>query len=205
MLTPDLWLRQQLRHQLWKGPGAISTYLSMPVCLICVGLSAVISSDLRDASLCILSITILLGALLILVDEIGLWRNHCLGLLRFSAVESRGRIQKLGINAKQVDRFVNALWSDPEIKLGFQRTRLQSIELVVEALDMLSQTALRYGRRGKKIFEANQDPILDAIRLLECVPVSDAEEILVEPLKSWLADPPEFDPEGWALQLYGTF
>ena len=70
---------------------------------------------------------------------------------------------------------------------------------------MLSQTALRYGRRGKKIFEANQDPILDAIRLLECVPVSDAEEILVGPLKSWLADPPEFDPEGWALQLYGTF
>jgi hypothetical protein len=30
MLDSDLWLRQQLWQQLWKGPGAISSYLSIP-------------------------------------------------------------------------------------------------------------------------------------------------------------------------------
>jgi hypothetical protein len=177
----------------------------MPVPLVCVAISEVVSSELQGASLCILSITMLLGAFLILIDEIDLRRNHCLGLLRLSVVESRGRIQKLGINSKPVDRFVNALWLDPDLKHGFQRTRMQSIELIAEALDMLSQTASRYGRRGKKVFEANQDPIMNAMRLLECLSVTDAEVKLIGPLKAWLADPPEFDPEGWALPLYGKF
>lgn len=205
MFSPASWLRQQFWQRLWKGPGAVSTYLSVPIPLICVAISAVVSSEIQGVSLCILSITLVLGALLVLVDEIDFLRNHCLGLLRFSAAESRDRIQKLGINSKRVDRFVNALWLNPEIKLGFQRTRLQSVELIVEALDILSRTALRYGRRGKKIFEANQDPIMDAIRLLECMSVSDAEVIMIGPLKAWLAHPPEFDPEGWALPLYGKF
>jgi hypothetical protein len=34
VLSLDLWFRQQLWLQLWKGPGAVSTYLSMPVSLI---------------------------------------------------------------------------------------------------------------------------------------------------------------------------
>ena len=94
---------------------------------------------------------------------------------------------------------------NPELNLGFQRTRLQSVELIVEALDISSRTASQYGRRGKKGFEANQDPTMEAMRLLECMSVSDAEVILIGPLKAWLADPPEFDPEGWALPLYGKF
>jgi hypothetical protein len=82
MLSPDSWLRQQLWEQLWKGSGVVSTSLSMPVPLICGGLSAICSTELQGASLCILSINILLGASLILADEICLRRNHCLGLLR---------------------------------------------------------------------------------------------------------------------------
>jgi hypothetical protein len=203
MLSPDSWLRQQLWQQLWKGPGAVSTYLSMPVPLICAGLSAVVSTELQGASLCILSITMLLGALLILVDEIDLRRNHRLSLLRFSASESRGRIEKLGISSHQVDRFVNALWLNPELEFRFRRTRMQSIELIVLALDILSRTASRYGRRGRRVFEANQGPIVDAMRLLECLSLVDAEAILIGPLKAWVAHPPEFDPEGWALPLYG--
>ena len=205
MFSPDSWLRQQFWQRLWKGPGAVSTYLSVPIPVICVAISAVVSSEIQGVSLCILSITIVLGALLIVVDEIDFLRNHCLGLLRLSAAESRDRIQKLGINSKRVDRFVHALWLDPELKRRFKRTRLQSIELIVESLDILSWTASRYGRRGKKVFEANQDPIMDAIRLLECLSASDAEVTLIGPLKAWLAQPPEFDPEGWALSLYAKF
>src|SRR6266436_6552081 len=203
MLNLDLWFRQQLWLQLWKGPGAVSTYLSTPVPLICVGLSAIVSTELEAASLCILSLNILLDILLILIDEIGLCRNHRLGLLRFSAAKSRERIEKLGIKSKQIDRFVDALWLNSELQHKFRRTRLQSVELMVQALDILSRTASRYGRRGRKVFEVNKGAIISAMRLFECLPLADAEEVLVGPLKGWLEQPPEYDPEGWALPLFG--
>jgi hypothetical protein len=53
------------------------------------------------------------------------------------------------------------------------------------------------------IFEFNQDPVMGAIRLFECLPLEDAEAALVGPLRAWVAHPPEFDPEGWALPLFG--
>lgn len=205
MLNPDLWFRQQLWLQLWKGPGAVSTYLSMPVPLICVGLSAFGLTEPQGASLCILLLNIFLCSLLILADEIGSCRNHRLGLLRFSAANSRGRIKKLGIRSGQIDRFVDALWQNPELERRFRRTRLHSVELMVQILDILSRTASRYGRRGRKVFEANQDSIISAMRLFECLSLADAEEILVGPLKVSLEHPLEFDPEGWALPLLGKF
>jgi hypothetical protein len=157
VLSLDLWFRQQLWLQLWKGPGAVSTYLSMPVSLICVGLSAIGSTELEDASLCILSLNVVLGILLILADEIGSCRNHHLGLLRFSAANSRTRIEKLGIKSKEIDRFINGLWLNLELEHKFRRMPLQSVEFMVQALDILSRTASRYRRRGRKVFEVNQD------------------------------------------------
>ena len=205
MFDPDLWLRQQLWEQLWKGPGAVSAYWSIAIQLVCVGLSALGSTELQGPNLWILSIVILLGVLLILSDEIASCRNHRLGLLRFSAAKSRDRIEKLGIKSKQVDRFLNALWLNRELEFRFRNTRLQSVVLMVLALDLLSRIASRYGRCGRKVFEANQDPIVSAMQLFECVPFADADKMLVEPLRAWLKDPPEFDPEGWALPLFGKF
>jgi hypothetical protein len=153
----------------------------------------------------ILLIIVLLSVLLILSDEIASCRNHRLGLLRFSAAKSRYRIEKLGIKSKQVDRFLNALWLNRELEVRFRNTRLQSVVLMVLALDLLSRIASRYGRCGRKVFEANQDPIVSAMQLFECVPFADADKMLVEPLRAWLKDPPEFDPEGWALPLFGKF
>ena len=181
MLSPDLWLRQQLWQRLWKGPAAISAYLSIPIQLVCTALSAIVSTDLASPSLYILSINVLLCVLIILVDQIGSFRNHRLGLLRFSAAKSRSRIEALGIKSKQIDRFVNALWLNPELEFSFRSTRMQSVELIIEALDLLSRTASRYGRRGRKVFEVNQEPIMSAMRLIECLPLADAEEVLVDP------------------------
>lgn len=109
MLDPDLWLRQQLWEQLWKGPGAVSAYVSIPIPLVCAGLSPIISTDFEGPSLCILSITVFLSVLLIFVDEIGSCRKHHLGLLRFSVTKSRSRIKKLAVNSSDVDRIFNAL------------------------------------------------------------------------------------------------
>jgi hypothetical protein len=151
-----------------------------------------------------LSINVLVCVLIILVDHIGSLRNHRLGLLRFSAAKSRCRIEAIGIKSKQVDRFVNALWLNPELEFRFRSTRMQSVELIIEALDLLSRTASRYGRRGRKVFEVNQEPIISAMRLIECLPLAYAEEVLVDPLEAWLEHPPEFDPEGWAQPLFGV-
>src|SRR5260370_1482079 len=161
MLDPDLWLRQQL----WKGPGAVSAYLSIPIPLVCAGLSPIISTDFEGLSLCILSITVLLSVLVILVDEIGSCRKHHLGLLRFSVTKSRSRIEKLAVNSIEADRIFNALWSNSELEYRFRSRRLQSFEFMVHALDCLIRTASRYGRRGKEVFEVNPHPILSAFQL----------------------------------------
>jgi len=106
---------------LWQGPGAVSAYWSIPLPLVCTALSLAGPPELAGASLCILSVNVLLGVSLILVDEIGSCRNHDLGLLRLSAAKSRDRIAKLGIRSKQVDRFVNALWLNAELKCTFKK------------------------------------------------------------------------------------
>jgi hypothetical protein len=200
MLDPDLWLRQQLWQQLWKGPGAVSAYLSIPIPLVCAGLSPSISTDFEGPSLCILSVIVLLSVLLILVDEIGSCRKHHLGLLRFSVTKSRRRIKKLAVNSNEVDRIFNALWFNSEIQCRFRSRRLQSFELMVQALDCVSRTASRYGRRGKRVFEVNWDPIVSAIQLFERLPFADAEREFAKLIKARLEAMPEFDPEGWALR-----
>ena len=107
------------------------------------------------------------------------------------------------MKSKQIDRFVDTLCLNPELEHWFRTTRLQSVELLVQALDILSRTASRYGPRGKKVFEVNQDTLVNVMRALECLSFADAEELLVEQLKAWLKDPPKYDPEGWALALIG--
>ena len=205
MVSPDIWLRRQLWQQLWRGPAAVSAYISIAIQLGCTALSSAVSRDLQSPSLYILLINVLICVLIILVDQTDSYRNHRLGFLRLSVAKSRSRIEALGIKSEQVDRFVDALWFNPEIEFRFRNTRFRSVELTIEALDVLSQTAARYGRRGRKVFVVNQEPIVSAIRLIECLPLEDAEEVLVEPLTGWLEHPPEFDPEGWALPLFGRF
>ncbi len=197
MRNPDTWLRQQVWQLLWQGPGAISAYWSIPAPLVCAVVSLGGPPGLAWATCCILLLNVLLGVLLILVDEIGSRRNHDLGLLRLSAAKSRERMAKLGIRCRQVDRFVDALWLNPELDVAFKSTRLQSVELMVLGLDLLSRIASRYGRSGRRVFEANQQPVVTAMELFECIPPADAEKVLIEPLRAWLKDPPEYDPEGW--------
>ena len=120
MFDPDRWLRQQLWERLWKGPGAVSAYWSIAIQLFCVGLSALSPTNLQGPSLWILSIIVLLGVLLILVDEIVSCRNHRLGLLRLSAAKSRVRMARLGIKSKQVDRFLHKLWLNRELEFRFR-------------------------------------------------------------------------------------
>jgi len=95
------------------------------------------------------------------------------------------------------------LWLDPQIELTFRNRRVRSVELTIGALDVLSQTAARYGRRGRKVFLTNQEPIFKAMQLIQSMPLATAEEILTNPLRDWVENPVKFDPEGWALRVLG--
>ena len=59
--------------------------------------------------------------------------------------------------------------------------------------------------RVRGLIWREQYPLLNAMHLFESMPFSDAEKVLVEPLKTWLKAPPEYDPEGWALSFLGEF
>ena len=54
MLNPDAWHRKQVWQLLWQGPGAVSTFWSMPLALVGAALSFWLSSlDLHgQAYLC---------------------------------------------------------------------------------------------------------------------------------------------------------
>jgi hypothetical protein len=183
MFDPDKWLRQQQRRQAWIGSAAVSAYISVAIQLACTGLSAIEMRQLERANLYILAINVLIGVFIIAVDQVCSYWNHGLGYLRISAERSRRRVKALGIKSDHIDRFVRALWLDPQIELSFRNRRVRSVELTIEALDVLSQTAARYGRRGRKVFLTNQEPIFEAMRLIQSMPLATAEEILTNPMR----------------------
>lgn len=205
MLSPDLWLQQQLRQQLWKGPAAVSTYMSMPIQLVSTAVSLLFLKDLAEPSLYILLVSCLICIVMVLLGQIASCQNHHLGLLWFSLTQSRRRMKAMGIRSEQVDRFAKRIWLDSAVAFRFRNSRLRSVELIIQALDLLSQTAAHYGSRGRKVFLANQEPIVSAIQAIECLPLEKADEVVAEGLANWLNQPPEFDPEGWALSVYRAF
>ena len=202
MLSLDLWLHQQLREQLWKGPAAVSAYLSVGTQLIGITLSVLFFKALTGPSLYVLSISGLLCVLLAWADRFVSCQNHHHGLLQFSLAQSRHRIKAMGIRSEEIDQFAKRLCLDSRIAFKFRNSRFRSVEIVVQGLDLLTRTAERYGTRGRKVFCINQDPIIDAIRLLDDFPLENADEVLAQRLGNSLKSPPKYDPEGWASTVY---
>jgi hypothetical protein len=202
MFSLDAWRHKQLREQLWKGPAAFSAYLTLSIQLTSTLLSVLYLKALLRPSLCILLVSGLLSVLLVWIDRLVSCRNHHLGLLQFSLYRSRHRIKAMGIRPAEIDRFAERLHLDARIAFKFRKSGSRSVELIIQKLDLLARTAERYGRGGRKVFSANQEPIIDAIRLFDSLPLEKAEEVIEQRLANSLKSPPEFDPEGWALEVY---
>lgn len=120
----------------------------------------------------------------------------------FSLAQSRHRMKSMGMRSAEIDRFAKRLCLDSTIAFKFRNSRFLSVELIIQGLDLLTRTAERYGTRGRKVFCINQDPIIDAIRLLDYLSLENAEEVIAQRLANSLKSPPEFDPEGWASTVY---
>jgi hypothetical protein len=69
----------------------------------------------------------------------------------------------------------------------------------VEALDRLSKTAIRYGSRGKYVFEQNQEAFLAVEALVQSLGNESTPFRKRLDLKKWLEEVPYYDPEGWSL------
>src|SRR5260221_11173846 len=135
MLNPDAWHRKQVWQLLWQGPGAVSTFWSMPVALVGAALSLAVHTGPAWPGLSMPLANVSLGALLILLDELRACRNHDLGLLGFSAARSRARTAKHGIRSKQIDRFVYAAWLGPKLSTKCKNSRVKAVYLAVLGLD----------------------------------------------------------------------
>jgi hypothetical protein len=83
-----------------------------------------------------------------------------------SVTKSLSRIERIAVKSREIDSIFNALW----VQIQDQGKRVQSFELMVQALDCLSRPAVRYGRSGKRVFEANGHPIMSAIRCSNACP-----------------------------------
>jgi hypothetical protein len=109
MLNLDVRLHPQLREQLWRGPAAVSAYLSVPTQLIGITLTALFLKALTGPRLYVLSVSGLLCVLLAWVDRLVSCQNHNLGLLQFSLAQSRHRLKAMGIRSEGIDRFTNPI------------------------------------------------------------------------------------------------
>jgi hypothetical protein len=198
----DDWLRRQIWRRFWCGPAAVSAFVSLTIQVMCTALSFADSREVWNICIYMLLLNSILSLILMATDTINARRNHRLGIIRSSVSLSRDRIQEIGLRFELLDRFVNSLWLSSEVEHCFKRIRIRSIEMLIEALDILSRISASYGRRGRKVFVMNQEPIFTAIRALECLPFEDAATAILEPVKDWLKTPLKFDPEGFAISVH---
>jgi hypothetical protein len=100
----------------------------------------------------------------------------------------------MGIRSEEIDRFAKRLCLDSRIAFKFKNARFRSLELIIQSLDLLTRTAERYGSRGRKVFCTNQEPIIDAIRLFDFLPLENAEEVIERTFANSLKSLPELLP-----------
>jgi hypothetical protein len=118
MLSLEVWRHQQLREQLWKGPAALSAYLTLPMQLMGTTLSVLFLKALTGPSLYILSVSSLLCILLVWIDRMVSCRNHNLGLLQFSLSRSRHASRQWEFAQKKLIDWPRGCVSIPESPLG---------------------------------------------------------------------------------------
>ncbi len=198
-LNRDRWYRSELIRALQSGPGAMSLYFSLLIGLISSVLTLVCVKEMGNASIAVFLLMVFLSLNFVLWD---LWlciRNHGLLLLKRAALRSERRMKHLLVESNLIYGLLDWFYDEPDLERLFRMEAAESIEVVIKALDRLSETAIRYGSRGRYVFEQNQEPFLAVALFLETV----GKEVFANPLgpklKIWLGDVPFYDPEGWSL------
>jgi hypothetical protein len=198
-LTSERWYRGELVRALRNSPGAVSLYFSLLIGVLCSFLSFAVMREMETASMRVSFVMVFLSLNIMIYDLWSSVRNHGLFLIRRVGRRSESRMKRLKVESSSIFGFLDWLYADSDLEKPFRSQSRTSIETVVKALDRLSETAIRYGSRGKYVFEQNLEPFLAVDLLLR----SDGKEFTSKPLAPkltrWLEEVPYYDPEGWAL------
>ncbi len=202
-LTRDRWYRSELIRALRSGPGAVSMYFSLVIGLISSVLTLLFMKEMGNASVAVFLLMVFLSLSFVLWD---LWlcvRDYRLLLLRRAARRSERRMKQLEVESNAIFGLLDWFYAEPDLERLFRTEPAESIEAVIKSLSRLSETAIRYGSRGRYVFEQNQEPFLTVAALLESVGNEGVTDPLSPKLKKCLEDLPFYDPEGWSLAASG--
>ena len=178
-------------------------YFSLLIGLISSVLTLVFMKEMGKTSVAIFLLMVFLSLSFVLWD---LWlcvRDHGLSLLRRAARRSERRMKQLEVESSAIFGLLDWFYAEPDLERLFRTEPAESIEAVIKSLSRLSETAIRYGSRGRYVFEQNQEPFLAVAALLESVGNEGVTNLLSPKLKKWLEDLPFYDPEGWSLAASG--
>jgi hypothetical protein len=198
-LLRDDWIGRNLRRELISGPGTICLACSLGTALIGIAFNLIYFGSPGLGPLLFLAAALVAGLLALFVDLYDCRDNHCLILLRRIALRSIDKMDQLHVKSETISEFAHFLSSDRDLEHRFRTIPCESISIIVEAIDRLTSSALRYGCVGKYMFQANEHQIIQSIRLLRSLPTDIADDVLLLPLFVWLDDMPSYDPEGWSL------
>jgi hypothetical protein len=198
-LMRDRWYSRELIRSVERGPGAMSFYFSLVIGLLSSFLSFAYMKDMETASVVVSCGLVFLSLNFVIYDLWSYVQRHGLLLLRHVARRCANRMTRLQVESDSISGFLDRLYTDPELEGLFRTESNESVQTVVKALDRLSETAIRYGARGKRVFERNLEPFLAAEMLMRPLRGGPTSDLLGPELKRWLEEVPYYDPEGWSL------
>jgi hypothetical protein len=196
------WYRNELFRALRSGPGAISLYYSVFTGLLCLPFSFALVKEIEIASVAVFLLMLTLSGSFVLLELWFYTRNQGLELLRRVALRCRYRMKRLNVESDLIFDFLSQLDRAPE---GIPRQTNESIEALIRALDRLSETAIRYGSGGKRVFMENLRSCAVASLLFESGEIDLTSQSLGTKLRQRLDKVPCYDPEGWSLSLGARF
>jgi hypothetical protein len=191
-LREDPWFCRQWAQALVSGPGGFACLTSVILILAYCGWDW---ASGKQAQIWVATLFLVLFCVFCIgIDSALLIRNNGLALLRRVADRNRTQLRRINVEFSPLTDFLRSSFAKPRIGDGNEELRL-----VVEALDRLTRTALRYGVSGRAVFERNLEPISIALTLVRVLPEENPRSFLNSALARWLQEVPIYDPEGWSL------
>ncbi len=190
-LLQDGWTRRHFAAALAKGPGGLACLFAAALLIVYFIWELASVGHIRHRVLALLPYFVLCCIAFLLIDAFRLVRHNGLELFRRVARDNQEQLRRVGVEFLPLSDFLRAPCHQP-------RGRVDELRLVVEALDRLTGTALRYGNSGRSVFEKNLEPISIALCLWRALPEETNRSFLNRSLACWLREVPDYDPEGWS-------
>ncbi len=188
-LLQDGWLRRQLTMAVVKGPAGLVFVASVALAIAFFFWD--VGGHSRHKAMALVPLIVLLCGAFIAFDVFRLSRQNGLELLRRVARGNQAQLERIGVDFPPLSDFLRSPCDRPRGGVG-------ELRLLVEALDRLTRTALRYGTCGRGVFERNLEPISIAFCLWRALPEENNRSFLNRSLACWLQEVPDYDPEGWS-------